>query len=84
MKVKCKKILLDYKQSPSEAFGTAVVTIDGKPVAEYNGYGKGAWNNSMIVLLLDEEESKVHELVVQMKSGDEKKKFTIQAISYAS
>lgn len=82
MEVNCKKILLDYKQSSSKDFGTACVYVDGKQVSELNAYSNEGWDNSVVVLVLDEKACSKHEVSVKMKTGDEKKKFTILGIGY--
>ena len=65
-----------------EEFGTAVILIDGEPVREINAYTQGGWNQSIVALILDEEETKTHVMTIKMKDGDENKKFTILGIAY--
>ena len=83
IKLNCKNILLNFKQSGNmEEFGTAVILIDGEPVREINAYTQGGWNQSIVALILDEEETKTHVMTIKMKDGDENKKFTILGIAY--
>lgn len=82
VKLTCKNILLNYKLSSSEDFGTVVVMVDGQKVTELSGYSQGGWNQSNVVLLLDEKESDTHVISIKMKDGDERKKFTILGIGY--
>lgn len=82
--LECKNILLNFKASNSQNFGKAEVFIDGEYVTELAGYQQGGWNNSNIVLLLDERESAVHELEIKMAEGSEDKNFTIQCIGYTT
>lgn len=81
-KLNCRNILLNYKTSNSATFGKAVVSIDGEDVMELDGYSKSGWNNSNIVLVLDEQQTKEHLLEIRMAQGEENKKFTIQCIGY--
>ena len=82
VKLTCKNILLNYKLSSSEDFGTVVVMVDGQKVTELSGYSQGGWNQSNVVLLLDEKKSDTHVISIKMKDGDERKKFTILGIGY--
>ncbi len=78
----CKNILLDFKTSNKESFGSACIYIDGVMVREVNGYSQGGWNNSNVILVLDEKEVKEHTLEVKMAPGNENKQFTILTIGY--
>lgn len=78
----CSKILLNYKTSWSQEFGTAVVYVDGKEVTRLNGYSSGGWNNSNVVLVLDETKSEEHVLEIKMAEGEENKKFTLLTLGY--
>lgn len=79
----CKNILLNYKTSWSDEYGTAVVYVDGKEVTRLNGYSSGGWNNSNVVLVLDESKSEEHVLEIRMAEGEENKKFTLLAVGYS-
>lgn len=81
MKLNCSTILLDYKTSSNSAFGEAVVLVDGQEVTNLNGYSAGGWNNSNVVLVLDEQEPKEHTLEVRMADGQEDKKFTVLGVA---
>lgn len=83
LELECKNILVDFKLSSSEEFGTAELYVDGAFVTDMEGYSEGGWNNSNVVLALDEKECARHELVIKMKEGSEKKKFTVLAIGYS-
>ncbi len=80
MKVTCKNMLLNYKTANQEEFGEAVIFVDGIEVMTVNGYAEGGWNNSNVVKLIDETESMLHSITVQMKEPD--KKFTLLAFGY--
>jgi len=79
MTLNCKNLLMNYKTG-SGAFGTAEVYIDGKLVKGLNG--AGGWNNSNVVLLIDEKEAAEHVVEIRMAEGQEDKAFTIYAFGY--
>ena len=83
MKVKCKKILINYKTSTSASFGKADFYVDGKPVTTADGYSAGGWNNCNVLLVLDEAEAATHTLEVKMADDSLDKAFTVLSISYA-
>ncbi|MBE5877055.1 MAG: hypothetical protein E7290_09260 [Lachnospiraceae bacterium] len=82
--LECKNILLSFKASNSKEFGNADVYIDGEYITKLEGYQPGGWNNSNIVMLLDEDKVSEHELEIRMTEGDEDKCFTIQCIGYTA
>lgn len=83
MEVECKNIIMNYKLSSNTKFGMAEIYLDGKLVQSVNGYLNGGWNNSELLLLLDEEESAKHILEIKMAAGEEEQKFTILALGYS-
>ena len=82
VELECKNILLNFKTSGSQEFGKAQIFIDGTQVAELDGHSDGGWNNSNVVLVLDEKESASHVLEIKMAEEDKNKKFTVLAIGY--
>lgn len=80
MTLDCKTLLMNAKSSNSPDYGVAEIYIDGELVKEVDGHSDGGWNNSNPVLLLDEKESKTHEIRIKMKESG--KKFTILAFGY--
>lgn len=82
IELEAKRILFDFKGSGSEEFGEAEVVLDGKVIQTCNGYIKGGWNNSNVILILDEDTVARHTLEVRMCEGQEDKKFTVYAIAY--
>ena len=82
MKVKCKKIIVNYKNATEDTFGKADFYIDGKLVATADGHSGGGWNNCCVLLILDEEEAATHTLEVKMAEDNLDKAFTIFSISY--
>lgn len=88
LELECKSLIFVYKVQATyleEKFGQAVVLVDGKVAAEYDGANSpaGAWNNNVNRLLIDETETKKHTVEVKMKDGDENKGFSILAIGYS-
>ena len=55
---------------------TVVIKVDGNVVKQINPLDNG-WAHCNPQILIDEKESKKHEVVFRMKEGDEAKKFTI-------
>lgn len=84
VKLTCKNILLNFKTSSSAEYGSATVYVDDKLVKELSGHQADGWNNSNVVLVLDEAEGKEHVLKVVMSKGQEDKKFTILGIGYTN
>ena len=82
VELECKNILLNFKTSGSQEFGKAQIFIDDTQVAELDGHSDGGWNNSNVVLVLDEKESASHVLEIKMAEEDKNKKFTVLAIGY--
>lgn len=80
--VNCRNLLINYKQSSTNTSGTVVVSVDGEVVKEISSYNEGGWNQSIVELIIDEDEPKEHTISIQMKEGDEDKEFTILALSY--
>ena len=82
VKVKCKTLMLMYKQSNSTAFGSADLYIDGVKKATLNCYDKSGWNNGKVYLALTEENAADHEIELKMAEGSEAKNFTMLAMGY--
>lgn len=76
MNLTCKNLVAVIKDSGASEFGTADIYVDGKVVKSINPLDNG-WAHCNPQILIDEEESKDHEVVFRMKDGDEGKKFTI-------
>ena len=82
MTVDCRNLLINYKQSKSKNAGAVVINVDGEDVMEIDCYKDGAWNQSIVELVIDEKDSSTHTVSIRMKDGDEDKEFTILALSY--
>lgn len=76
MKITCKNLVAVIKDSGSSEFGTADIYVDGTVVKSINPLDNG-WAHCNPQILIDETESKEHEVVFRMKDGEEGKKFTI-------
>ena len=72
------KCLIAWKASPDASWGEAEILVDGKVVMTLKG-GPGKWNQSEIVLPLDEPEAGEH--TVEVRVTEKSKKFTITAIA---
>ncbi|MBO4324999.1 MAG: SGNH/GDSL hydrolase family protein [Lachnospiraceae bacterium] len=80
--VKAKTILLTYKKSSSQDFGSVDVFVDGKKVTTINGYDKGGWNNPYTAVILNTDTVASHKVEVKMAEGNEDKVFTVMAFGY--
>ncbi len=78
----CKNLLLNYKTANSADFGDAEVYVDGEKVMTLQGRTAGGWNNSNVVLVIDEDTAAEHTVEVRMAEGQEDKAFTILALGY--
>ena len=76
MKISCKRFLLVHKDSSEAIFGTAEVYVDGKLSVEADPL-KNGWTHCNPVIILNDDEEKPHEVVIKMKKGHERRKFTI-------
>ena len=76
MKCTCTKILAVIKDSGLAEYGTAVITVDGHKVMEYNPLDIG-WTHCNAVIICDGDECKEHTVTIGMAPGSEHKKFTI-------
>ena len=72
------KCLIAWKASPEASWGEAEILVDGKTVMTLKG-GAGKWNQSEIVLPLDEAEAAEH--TVEIRMTEKGKRFTITAIA---
>ena len=76
MKLTCRNLVAVVKDSGSSEFGTAEVYVDGAIVKSIDPLENG-WNHCNAQILIDEKESREHQVVFRMKDGDAGKKFTI-------
>ena len=83
MTLNCKSLIMIYKNANNDSFGKADIFVDGKLFKTYAGHEDGAWNNCMIVMLIDEQASSKHTVEIKMAEGEEDNAFTILAFGYA-
>lgn len=76
----CRSILLAYKKTTADSFGTVEILVDGKVVKTVSGKEAGGWNNPYSLVLLNEAEAAEHTLEVRMAEGSESKEFTVLAV----
>ncbi len=82
MTLNCKNLMLNYKTANNTKLGEAEVYIDGELKMTLNGFSGGGWNNSNVILIIDEKEAKEHTVEIRMKEGQEDKAFTILCFGY--
>lgn len=83
MEITCNALLLIYKDSGEMDAARAAVCVDGVPVLTADPKING-WTHCNPVILLNEKESKIHNIQIQIAKGDEKKKFTILGFGYTT
>lgn len=76
MMITCKNLILVSKDSGSPQFGKADVYVDDKFVLTPDPLVNG-WDHCNPQIILDETESKEHQVRIVMHPGDEEKRFTI-------
>lgn len=81
MTIECRDLLLVYKDSGDPSFGTAEVLVDGTVTRTINPLEVG-WNHCNAVIVYTGETANVHQVVIKMAAGEEKKKFTILGFGY--
>ena len=81
MTIKCKGLMLVFKDSGSSEFGRAEVYVDGKHVLTADPHINN-WTHCNPVILYQEEEAKEHEIEIKMAPGEEDKCFTILGFGY--
>lgn len=76
MTLRCKRLLLVYKDSGSSAFGPADISVDGKLVRTADPQ-QIKWTHCHASLLLNEAGSALHTIEIAMADGQSDKCFTI-------
>jgi len=82
MKIKCRTLLIVYKDSHSKDEGDADVFVDGKMVRTINPREIG-WIHCNPFVIIREKEVKEHEVEIRMHKGFEDKNFTILGFGVA-
>lgn len=81
MKINCRALLLIFKDSGDTDAGCAEVYVDGTWCLTANPHING-WIHCNPVILFSEEESNMHQVVIQMSEESWNKKFTILGFGY--
>ena len=81
MTICCKDLLLVYKDSGDQAFGTVEVLVDGNVTRTVNPLEVG-WNHCNAVIVYNSEQAAEHQVEIRMKAGEEAKKFTVLGFGY--
>lgn len=81
LKIRCKALLLVFKDSGDALFGKADVFVDGKKKLTADPLING-WVHANPVILIQEKESGIHTVRIGMAEGEEEKNFTILGFGY--
>lgn len=81
MKIKCKSLLIIFKDSAACDVGKACLYVDGSLIATLDPHEVG-WVHCNAKIMLDDRESHEHEIVVRMAEGCESMLFTILGFGY--
>jgi hypothetical protein len=85
MEIRCKSLIMVFKDSGDPMFGRADVIVDGKVVCVADPHLNN-WVHCNSVLLIAEDETNLHHVKVQVKSGSDEikkdEKFTILGFGY--
>ncbi|MFC5529835.1 SGNH/GDSL hydrolase family protein [Cohnella yongneupensis] len=81
MTIRCKRLILVFKDSGSSDFGSADIWVDGQH-AKIADPHENNWTHCNAVILCNEQVSKEHSVEIKMVSGHEDKRFTILGFSY--
>ena len=76
MELRCKRLILVFKDSGSSSFGKALVRVDGEDILTADPHVNN-WTHCNAVILYHEAEAREHRIEITMASGDEDKQFTI-------
>ncbi len=81
MKIKCRVLMMIYKDSGEPDVGTADVYVDGRKIMTADPHIKG-WIHCNPAILFAEEEVKEHIVKICPTFGEEDKSFTILGFGY--
>ena len=76
LELTCRKLVLEFKDSGSAEFGTAMVTIDGEKHRILDPREAG-WTHCHTTVLFNKQTPARHRVEIAMTPGDEEKVFTI-------
>lgn len=75
----CKDLMIVYKDSGNQSFGTARVLVDGKPARTINPLEVG-WNHCNAFIILNSDVAAEHTVEIELEDND--KSFTILGFAY--
>ncbi|WP_010677929.1 SGNH/GDSL hydrolase family protein [Bacillus timonensis] len=81
MTIRCKSLLLIFKDSGDSEFGKANVYINGEYARTFDPH-KNNWTHCNAVILLNEAQCKDYTIEIKMVNEDKDKKFTILGFGY--
>lgn len=81
MTITCKRLVLVHKDSGDISTGKVDVYVDGQFVRQADP-SKNGWTHCNPLIIIDEKETKEHQVRIQMSDGDEGKKATILGFGY--
>ena len=81
LEIQCRKLVLEFKDSGSEDFGKAIVTIDGEKSRILDPREAG-WTHCHTTVLFNRQECAAHRIEIQMCPEDAAKTFTILGFGY--
>lgn len=81
MEITCKALVMVFKDSGETDAGRAEVVVDGKHILTADPKQNG-WTHCNPVIIINEQKSSSHSVVINIAKGDEKKKFTILGFGY--
>ncbi len=81
LEIQCRKLVLEFKDSGSEDFGKAVVTIDGEKSRILDPREAG-WTHCHTTVLFNRQECAAHRIEIKMCPEDAAKTFTILGFGY--
>lgn len=83
MTLRSKRLIMVFKDSGNEDFGTASIWVNGKQVRTADPH-KVNWTHCNAILLYDEQETDEHTVEIRMEDTQENKRFTILGFGYVS
>ena len=81
MTIECKDLLLIYKDSGDQNFGTIEVWLDGKIVKKVDPLKVG-WNHCNALIILRSDAVQKHHVAIKMIPEDSNRKFTILGFGF--
>ncbi|MEO2202824.1 SGNH/GDSL hydrolase family protein [Paenibacillus pabuli] len=83
LQMRCRCLLLIFKDSGSDEFGTALIKVDGVLTKQANPHEVN-WTRCHAMLLIQDKHVREHTIEIEMAEGHEDKRFTILGFGYVS